>query len=275
LREKIARLGDRARDIAFVYVVTVNNPTCTILSNSRRADLVRVVTDLSRQLNRKVPLTFDQAYEFLIHDPDVAPPKSGFLFDDLDIVYEIGTLSKILAPALRIGYLIGPDGPILRALVQRTSDAGFSAPLLNQEIASYLIDHHIAEQRERVNAGYREKAARTRAWIDEYLGPELEACTGGHGGFYFYLTFRSIETSTTSPFFHFLARTTGNPAIDGPANNKHPRVVYIPGEYCVHPKGDLAEAGQRQLRLSYGFEQPERIRDALALMQEAVAASSE
>jgi DNA-binding transcriptional MocR family regulator len=275
LERKLAELGERVWEIAFFYVVTVNNPSCTILSNARRRALVEAAARLSRQQRRRIPIFFDQAYELLMHDPEVEPPVSALPGDPLGIVYEIGTLSKILAPALRIGYLHGPPGPLMDAMVQKTSDTGFSAPLFAQEMASYLLDHGIAGQLAAVNAGYRAKALAVGRRIAACLGPWLESCRGGLAGFYFYLTFAGIETHSGSPFFRFLSRTSGNPAIDGPAGSPHPRVVYLPGEYCVHRRGELVGAGRRALRLSYGYEETEAILRGVELMAQAVKFASQ
>jgi DNA-binding transcriptional MocR family regulator len=260
LDRKLHELGDRADEISFFYVVTVNNPSCTILSNVRRRALYDVAARLSRKQARCIPIFFDLAYEWLLHDPQVEPLTSVLPFDDLGIAYEIGTLSKVIAPALRIGYLLGPDGPLVHAMIQKTSDTGFSAPPFVQEMAAYLLDHGIEEQLRAVNAGYREKALVVRAGIEQQLGPFLAECRGGSAGFYFYLTMSDVETYPASPFFNLLAEAPGG----------LPRVIYIPGEYCVHPRGDLTEIGRRQMRLSYGFESTGAILRALALMREAI-----
>ena len=257
LGRKLSGVGDR---VAFLYVVTVNNPSCTVLSNARRRALLEVAARLSREQQRKIPIVFDLAYELLLHDPNAEPFVSVLPEDEMDIAYEVGTLSKVLAPGLRIGYLLGPDGPLMDAMVQRTSDAGFSAPLFVQEMAGYLLDTRIEEQLRAVNAGYREKAVAVAAGIESNLGPLLAECRGGSAGFYYYVTFRDLETHPASAFFKHLTRDTGEP-----------RVLFIPGEYCVHPRGDLASTGRRQLRLSYGFEDVPQILRALELMRQGAA----
>ncbi len=275
LKSKLAALGSERTAIRFFYVVTVNNPTCTILPNNRKRELVDIVTRLSHEVGRKIPIFFDNAYSDLVHDSTVEPLASALCYDALGVVHEVGTLSKILAPGLRIGYLIGPKGPLLDSIIQRTSDIGFSASLINQEIASYLLDHGIEAQIEKVNHGYEQKAKQVKTWMVELLGDNIEECRGGSAGFYFYLTLANVATGSASDFFKFLTRTTGREAFDGPSDSRHPKVVYIPGEHCVHPNGEIVEVGKRQLRISYGFEELPQIHTALKLMKSAIAYSAD
>ncbi len=275
LREKLNALGKEKEDIQFFYVVTVNNPSCTIFSNHRKKTLVEIVTQLSYEVGRKIPLFFDNAYSDLVHDNTVEQLESAFLYDEIGIVYEIGTLSKIIAPGLRIGYLIGPKGAFLNSIIQRTSDIGFSAPLINQEIASYLLDNDIEAQIQKVNNGYRRKAIQVKTWINELLGENLQECRGGSAGFYYFLTLANTKTDSSSDFFKYLTRTTGNEGIDGPKGKPHPKVIYIPGEHCVHPSGEMVDIGKRQLRISYGFEELPQIHAALKHMKDAITYSCE
>ncbi len=272
LEEKLAALGPRRKEVRFFYAATVGNPTGSILSNARRRALVEAAGRLSTGLGRRVPVILDRAYEDLVHDPSVEPLRSALPDDELGLVHEVGTLSKVLAPALRIGYLVARPSPLLDALVQRTNDCGFSAPVFSQEMAGRMLDRHIQGQLAAVRQGYREKALAVGQAIRGQLGPFLEKTTGGRAGFYYYLTFRGLETREGSPFFRHLTRTTGDPAVDGPPGAKRPRVYILPGEFCVHPRGDRVAEGARSLRLSYGYEEIPRMIEAIGMMREAAEA---
>jgi 2-aminoadipate transaminase len=249
--------------ISFFYIVTVNNPTTVVLSNSRRETIVKIAQKLSEETGRILPVIFDKAYEDIIHNPSLEKPLSGLKFDTLNQVFEVGTLSKILAPALRIGYIICPDNDFAKILTQRTSDIGFSSPLINQEISGWLLNHYIQIQKEKVNKAYRDKANFIRTLFAKHLGKYIDSYSGGDAAFYFYITYKTIQTDRGSRFFNYLSRITGDPETDG-GDEKNPRLVYIPGTIC-----SKTEKAKYQLRLSYGFEDPEVFERAVILMAEA------
>ena len=250
-------------EISFFYIVTVNNPSTIILDNSRRKAIVETAEKLSLKADRIIPVIFDKAYEDIIHNPEIEKPVSGSKYDRLNQVLELGTLSKLFAPALRIGYIISPDNAFAEILTQRTSDIGFSSSLINQEIASWLFDNYIHIQKDTVNKGYQKKAAFIIKLFSTHLSDYIESYSGGDAAFYFYITFKNIHTDKGSKFFNFLSRTTGVAEIDG-KEEKNPRLIYIPGTIC----SSIPES-TRQLRISYGFEEPEVFERAIKLMAEA------
>ncbi|HEY2018498.1 MAG TPA: aminotransferase class I/II-fold pyridoxal phosphate-dependent enzyme, partial [Bryobacteraceae bacterium] len=83
LDRKLRALGERVREISFFYVVTVNNPSCTILSNARRRALYGIAARMSREQQRQIPIFFDLAYELLLHDPGAERFVSMLPADDL------------------------------------------------------------------------------------------------------------------------------------------------------------------------------------------------
>lgn len=257
--------------ISFCYFVTVNNPTCTVISNSRRREIIDCVKKISKKYHKLIPIVFDLAYEWLIHGEELEKPNSPSVYDEDGIVYEVGTFSKVFAPALRVGYLLGPkDSPIIKTLIQWNSDVGFSAPLITQEVTAEIIKKYGVKQFDRVNKGYREKSEGFQGKILAELGEYLEEIRGGKAGFYIYLTLRNIKTHPSSKFFNLLCGKEITTKIYKYGQDMNPRVIYIPGVYCVHPNGSLVAKGEYQLRLSYGYESLDNLMRAVEIIKGVV-----
>jgi 2-aminoadipate transaminase len=115
---------------AFIYIVTDgHNPFSVSMSLENR----RRLSDLARRY--QVPIIEDDPYGFLCYEPTSWPPLRAF--DDRWVFY-VGTFSKILAPAVRTGWLIVPEDfiPYL-AIVKEASDIDM-APLNQRAISAYL-----------------------------------------------------------------------------------------------------------------------------------------
>lgn len=271
LHAAASALGDRLRALRFLYVMGVSNPTGALLPNDRRRLLVRLASILSHACRRPVPLVIDRAYDDLVHDPEAERPESMAAHDADGLVYELDSLSKTVAPGLRIGWCVGPPGPLMDALAQHGSDVGFSAPPLAQAVAAHVLDHAIDQQIALVRADYRARAVQVRAWLDARLGPNVAEVRGGAAGFYYWVTLRDVDTAEGARLWRYCTRTTGDADLDGPAHEPRARLVYLPGAHCVQPGGALAAPARCQLRLSYAYEPPEALERGIDVLGDGVA----
>ena len=115
LETKLVELGE-ARKPKFIYALTTyQNPTGVNLSLARR----RLLIDIAER--HDIPVVEDNCYGDVHFDGD-KPPALYALSDFGKIVY-LCSLSKILAPGLRLGYLHAKP-PLLDTILARRHDAG-------------------------------------------------------------------------------------------------------------------------------------------------------
>jgi 2-aminoadipate transaminase len=129
---------------AFIYAISDgHNPLGVSLSLEKRQRLVA----LARQYG--IPILEDDAYGFLYYDDEPLPPLRAL---EEDWVFYIGSFSKILAPALRVGWMIVPESLIsVLSALKEGSDIN-TATLSQRTIAAYLemgqLPNHIADLRQ-------------------------------------------------------------------------------------------------------------------------------
>ncbi len=131
LADTLADLKSKGVTPKFVYTIpTVQNPTGTIMPIERRHDIIRVAQQFG------VPIFEDECYADIVWKPGTPPALYSLAPRD---VIHIGTLSKTLAPALRIAYLTAP-WPVLSQIVALKNDGGTGA--LDQMVAAEYFGRH-------------------------------------------------------------------------------------------------------------------------------------
>ncbi|MFH1602510.1 MAG: PLP-dependent aminotransferase family protein, partial [Pseudomonadota bacterium] len=104
----------------YIYTIpTVQNPTATIMSEGRRAQLLK----LSRAYG--VPIFEDECYADLIWNGK-RPPALRAMAGNSDRVIHIGSFSKSIAPAVRLGWVVA-GWPVMSRILSIKNDGGSSA----------------------------------------------------------------------------------------------------------------------------------------------------
>lgn len=120
---------------AFIYVVADgSNPLGVSLSGEKRARLV----GLARRY--RVPVMEDDPYGFLSYVASPEPPLRAL---DGEWVFYVGSFSKVLAPALRAGWLVVPEWLVPKLSIVKEATDIDTATLAQRAISAYLDAGHL------------------------------------------------------------------------------------------------------------------------------------
>lgn len=235
--EKALRLGPK-----FIYVLpNFQNPTGITLSLERRKKLVEISDKFG------VPIIEDDPYGQLRFEgknlPAVVVVDSQCRPDNEvysgNVIY-LGTFSKILAPGLRLGWVIAPQ-PVIQKMVMAKQGADLHTATFNQ-ILAYEVgkDNFISNHIEIICKVYKERRDVMLESLEKYM-PEGVKWTHPQGGLFLWLTLPE-EISSWDIFEEAVSE----------------KVAFVPGE-SFYPSG----GGQNTMRLNFSNPTPEKIEEGI------------
>ncbi len=227
---------------AFIYCMTEShNPLGVSLSLEKRMRLA----ELARRYC--VPVVEDDVYGFLNYESTPQPPVRKF---DDQCVYYIGSFSKILAPALRVGWVVVPEHltPLL-SLAKDASDLDCAA-LSQRLVSAYLDTGHLDTHLEVLRREYRARRDIMVEALEQHL-PEGTSWVIPSGGLFIWVELpHSIDAGA-------LLKT----AVETE------QVAYIPGYVFCSGKNSYKK---NCMRLNFSTCNAEQIREGVARLGRVV-----
>jgi 2-aminoadipate transaminase len=229
----------------FIYVLpNFQNPTGVTLALERRHQLVALADQYG------VPIVEDDPYGQLRYEgehlPAVVVVDGKRLVNQDDPTYRgnviyLSTFSKILAPGIRLAWVIAPP-EVIAKLVQAKQGADLHTATFNQMVAHQVsqggfLDEHIR----RIRAVYGERRDVMLAVMEEHMPPGV-TWTHPEGGLFLWV---KIPEGMN-------ARKVLDAAIEQ-------KVAFVPGT-PFYPTG----GGENTIRLNFSNAKPEMIRSGIA-----------
>jgi 2-aminoadipate transaminase len=164
LASTLQALQQEGKKPAYLYTIpTVHNPTGTILTSERRQQLLDLATEY------EVPVFEDECYADLVWSGQ--RPTALYGMDQTSRVVHVGTFSKTIAPALRVGYIVAPWS-LLGQLLALKTDAGSGA--LEQMLLAEYCSEHFDTHLSTLNVNLKAKLDTLTDAIDREFGTSAE-----------------------------------------------------------------------------------------------------
>ncbi len=163
---------------AFLYAISeAHNPLGVSLSLSRQQHLIR----LAQQYG--VPIVEDDPYGFLRYEVEAALPMRGL---DSDWIFYVGSFSKILAPALRLGWMVVPEALLPKLTVIKEAYDLESSALIQRSVSAYLDAGYLPAHLQRLREAYGARRDAMLAAIKNYF-PTGTRWTRPSGGMFIWV----------------------------------------------------------------------------------------
>lgn len=228
---------------AFLYVVTDGqNPMGVSMSIEKRRRLAELASEYG------VPIVEDDAYGFINYESGRSDPSIR-AFNDSWVFY-IGTFSKILAPALRTGWLVVPEELVPKlAIIKEATDIN-TCTLNQRAIAAYLDDNDLPARIRKLGRVYGERRDAMLVALEKHF-PAGSCWREPVSGFFVWVELPEAVDMRA------LVKT----AIEDEG------VGFIPGQaFAVNPSSELSTS----MRLNFSNNSPEKIDEAIARLSRAV-----
>ena len=178
--EAIARAARDTGARILVLIPTLQNPTTITLDTARRADIITIA--------RQYDLTIVEDEAYRVFAPEDAPDSFAELAPERTLL--VAGISKPIAPGLRLGFVLPPDGDALRdRLFMGLRAFGYSPPTLGPLLFSQWEQDGTADKI--ANAVLAEAEVRTRM-AQDLLGTAL-AQPGGKRSLHLWMPMPVIE----------------------------------------------------------------------------------
>ncbi|MEE0741663.1 MAG: PLP-dependent aminotransferase family protein [Emergencia sp.] len=234
---KYWNIKDSAGGCLLYTIPTHHNPTGIVMSSQRRKELLTFCQ------SHRLPVLEDDAYGQLWLTEK--PPKALKASDRNGTVIYMGTVSKTMAPGLRIGWIVGPEAVTTRlGDVKMQTDYGASSVsqwMMTELLTSGDYDLYLADLRKELIARRDNALAALKKNFDA-----MATWNTPTGGFYIWLRF-----SRKLPMDKIFAEALKKGVLLNPGN------VY-----------DYIE--NHAIRISYAYAKPEELTRAIEILAEII-----
>ncbi|MGI9323788.1 MAG: PLP-dependent aminotransferase family protein [Pseudomonadales bacterium] len=199
LQDCLKALDRKNQRPRFIYAIsTYQNPTGFVMPKQRRLELIELAG------RYEIPIIEDNCYGDVHYEGEVQP--AIYALDDNPNHIYLCSLSKILAPGLRLGYILARP-PMLERITARRHDAGGNH--LAAAIVAKFYEHGISAHASVTNPVLKEKRDALLTALEDELA-ELCAWSKPPGGLFVWLRVpddvdrKQLLTSANAQGVHFL-----------------------------------------------------------------------